>query len=129
MNHAIGDYNIRGSVSEGKMQIIADGAGPAAAFDGEAQRNAAPIQTDAANAALREKAENTTWSAADVQNQRSRIESLDQIRERGRDDGADVLRRCDRRPVEGVLVVKSLLFSCGHFSIPARARNSLPSVR
>src|SRR5580704_437124 len=110
------------------MQIIADGAGAAIALDGQAERNAAAIEADAANAAPREKTENAAGTAADVQDQRMRIESVNQIHQRGGHDGANVFRVASWNPVERMLVVESLLFSCGHFSIPARASNSLPSA-
>src|SRR5271154_3827028 len=111
------------------MKVISHSSGAAVPPDGKSKRNAAPVESDTPNAPLGKESEHPSRTTAYIQHERLQVETLNQINERGRHDRANFFRRVRRNPVKRMLIVKCLLLSCCHFSIPSLWRSTLPSVR
>src|SRR4029077_6544473 len=126
MNYTVGNHQVRAAIHKWEMQVVAHDPGPPVAFLREVERNAATIESDASNSALCEKAEHATRTATHIDDHCIRIHRLNQIRERRRNDGANVRRSVRRRPIERMLIVKRDRFSGSHFSLPMPARSLLP---
>src|SRR5271154_1737728 len=63
MNYPVRNHQVRTAILKGQMQVIGDDARPLVAFHREIQRNAAAIESNASNSALREKAEHAPGPA------------------------------------------------------------------